>query len=47
MSCSSGMNGFIYLSSKPICPAEISSPFCDMEMIMKNRVMYVIYLKYG
>lgn len=37
------MNGYIYLSNKPICPAEISSPFCDMEMIMKNRVISVFY----
>ncbi|XP_075496514.1 5'-3' exoribonuclease 3-like isoform X2 [Primulina tabacum] len=40
---SSGMNGYIYLCNKPICPAEISSPFCDMEMIMKNRVISVFY----
>lgn len=40
---SSGMNGYIYLSNKPICPAEISSPSCDMEMIMKNRVISVFY----
>ncbi|XP_073032755.1 5'-3' exoribonuclease 3-like isoform X3 [Primulina eburnea] len=40
---SSGMNGYIYLSNKPICPADISSPFCDMEMIMKNRVISVFY----
>ncbi|KAL2542430.1 5'-3' exoribonuclease 4 [Abeliophyllum distichum] len=40
---SGGMNGYMYLSDKPICPAVISSPICDMEMIMKNKVISVFY----
>ncbi|CAA3001485.1 Hypothetical predicted protein [Olea europaea subsp. europaea] len=38
-----GMNGYVYLSDKPICPAVISSPSCDMEMIMENKVISVFY----
>ncbi|CAA2999669.1 Hypothetical predicted protein [Olea europaea subsp. europaea] len=38
-----GMNGYVYLSDKPICPAVISSPSCDMEMIMENKVTSVFY----
>ncbi|KAL3837985.1 hypothetical protein ACJIZ3_022576 [Penstemon smallii] len=40
---SAGMNGYICISDKPICPSEISSPLCDMERIMKNDVLFVFY----
>ncbi|GFQ03124.1 5'-3' exoribonuclease 4 [Phtheirospermum japonicum] len=41
---SGGMNGYIYISDKPICPAEISSPLCDMKQtIVDNKVMVVFY----
>ncbi|KAL3620004.1 hypothetical protein CASFOL_034916 [Castilleja foliolosa] len=41
---SGGMNGYIYISDKPICPAEISSPLCDMKTtILDNKVMSVFY----
>ncbi|CAI9775088.1 unnamed protein product [Fraxinus pennsylvanica] len=40
---SGGMNGYVYLSNKPICPSVISSPCCDMEMIMENKVISVFY----
>lgn len=42
MACSGGMNGYMYISDKPICPPEIPSPVHDMRTIMKNKVMYVI-----
>ncbi|KAI3457892.1 hypothetical protein Pfo_014555 [Paulownia fortunei] len=39
---SGGMNGYTYISDKLICPAEISSPLCDMKTIMNNKVVYAI-----
>ncbi|KAL0317889.1 UNVERIFIED_CONTAM: 5'-3' exoribonuclease 4 [Sesamum angustifolium] len=40
---SGGMNGYIYVSEKPICPAEISSPLCEMTTIKENKVAFVFY----
>uniref|UniRef100_A0A5B6YP14 Uncharacterized protein n=1 Tax=Davidia involucrata TaxID=16924 RepID=A0A5B6YP14_DAVIN len=40
---SDGMNGYIYISNKPVCPVEIYSPIEDMEMIAKNKVVSVFY----
>ncbi|KAK9272050.1 hypothetical protein L1049_002419 [Liquidambar formosana] len=40
---SGGMNGYIYISDKPVWPVEIYSPIEDMEMIMKNEVISVFY----
>ncbi|KAL0321659.1 UNVERIFIED_CONTAM: 5'-3' exoribonuclease 4 [Sesamum calycinum] len=40
---SGGMNGYIYVSEKPICPAEISSPLCEMTTIKENKVVFVFY----
>ncbi|KAL0299792.1 UNVERIFIED_CONTAM: 5'-3' exoribonuclease 4 [Sesamum radiatum] len=43
MPSSGGMNGYIYVSEKPICPAEISSPLCEMTTIKENKVVFVFY----
>lgn len=40
LSCSDGMNGFIYITDKPVSPMEIFSPVDDMEIITNNKVMY-------
>ncbi|KAL0304530.1 UNVERIFIED_CONTAM: 5'-3' exoribonuclease 3 [Sesamum radiatum] len=40
---SGGMNGYIYISEKPICPAEISSPLREMTTIKENKVVFVFY----
>ncbi|CAL5367870.1 unnamed protein product [Camellia sinensis] len=40
---SGGMNGYIYISDKPVCPLEINPPIGDMVMIMKNEVLSVFY----
>ncbi|GMP65073.1 hypothetical protein CsSME_00026036 [Camellia sinensis var. sinensis] len=37
-----GMNGYIYISDKPVCPLEIN-PLGDMPMIIKNEVLSVFY----
>ncbi|KAA8533497.1 hypothetical protein F0562_031069 [Nyssa sinensis] len=40
---SGGMNGYMYISDKPVCPVEIYSPIDDMESIAKNKVISVFY----
>ncbi|XP_043701517.1 5'-3' exoribonuclease 4-like [Telopea speciosissima] len=40
---SNGMNGYIYISDKPVLPPEIYSPIEDMEMITKNETIFVFY----
>ncbi|KAJ4951214.1 hypothetical protein NE237_028046 [Protea cynaroides] len=40
---SNGMNGYIYISDKPVLPLEIYSPIEDMEMITKNETISVCY----
>ncbi|XP_052204004.1 5'-3' exoribonuclease 3-like isoform X2 [Diospyros lotus] len=40
---SGGMNGFMYISDKPVCPLEIESPISDMAMIIKNKIVSVFY----
>nr|GMD07656.1 5'-3' exoribonuclease 4-like [Ipomoea batatas] len=37
---SHGMNGYMYISDKPVCPIEIPSPIDGMDMIRDNKVMY-------
>ncbi|CAK9142269.1 unnamed protein product [Ilex paraguariensis] len=37
------MNGYMYISDKPVCLPEIYSPMVDMEMITKNEVLSVLY----
>lgn len=41
---SDGMNGYVYISDKPICPPEIPSPLHDMKTITSNKVLYVFPL---
>ena len=39
------MNGYVYISDKPLCSLEIAAPISDMAVILKNEVMYVsVYL---
>ncbi|XP_047316327.1 5'-3' exoribonuclease 4-like [Impatiens glandulifera] len=40
---SGGMNGYMYISEKPVCPVEIPSPFTGMELITGNKVISVYY----
>ncbi|KAK9145211.1 hypothetical protein Sjap_005114 [Stephania japonica] len=40
---SGGMNGYMYISDKPACSAEVSSPIKDMKMITRNKVISVLY----
>ncbi|XP_057800630.1 5'-3' exoribonuclease 3-like isoform X2 [Salvia miltiorrhiza] len=40
---SDGMNGYVYISDKPICPPEILSPLHDMKIITTNKVLLVFY----
>ncbi|KAL1547333.1 5'-3' exoribonuclease 3-like [Salvia divinorum] len=40
---SDGMNGYVYISDKPICPPEIPSPLHDMKTITPNKVLLVFY----
>ncbi|KAI7987743.1 5'-3' exoribonuclease 4 [Camellia lanceoleosa] len=40
---SGGINGYIYISDKPVCPLEINPPIGDTAMIMKNEVLSVFY----
>lgn len=35
------MNGYMYISDKPVQPVEIFSPIEDMEIISNNEVLYV------
>ncbi|KAI5657446.1 hypothetical protein M9H77_26239 [Catharanthus roseus] len=40
---SDGMNGYMYISDKPVYPAEILSPLDGMESITRNKVLSVFY----
>ncbi|XP_075096035.1 5'-3' exoribonuclease 4 isoform X4 [Nicotiana tabacum] len=40
---SHGMNGFIYLSDKPVCRVEVYPPVEDMDVITDNKVISVFY----
>eukprot|EP00262_Sarcandra_glabra_P002137 TRINITY_DN12394_c0_g3_i1.p1 TRINITY_DN12394_c0_g3~~TRINITY_DN12394_c0_g3_i1.p1 ORF type:complete len:874 (-),score=163.74 TRINITY_DN12394_c0_g3_i1:221-2842(-) len=40
---SGGMNGYMYISNKTVCPTEICSPFAYMDNITKNKVISVFY----
>ncbi|KAK9156159.1 hypothetical protein Sjap_003639 [Stephania japonica] len=40
---SGGMNGYMYISDKPACSAEVSSPIKDTKMITRNKVISVLY----
>ncbi|KAH6774874.1 exoribonuclease 4 [Perilla frutescens var. hirtella] len=40
---SGGMNGYMYISDKPICPQEIPSLSHAMKTITKNKVLVVFY----
>nr|GMC69717.1 5'-3' exoribonuclease 3 [Ipomoea batatas] len=40
---SHGMNGYMYISDKPVCPIEIPSPINGMDMIRDNKVICVFY----
>ncbi|XP_030933296.1 5'-3' exoribonuclease 4-like isoform X2 [Quercus lobata] len=40
---SDGMNGYMYISDKPVQPVEILSPIEDMEIISNNEVLSVFF----
>ncbi|XP_057463271.1 5'-3' exoribonuclease 3-like isoform X1 [Actinidia eriantha] len=40
---SAGMNGYVYISDKPLCSLEIDAPINDMAVILKNEVVSVFY----
>ncbi|KAL6320208.1 hypothetical protein AAG906_004717 [Vitis piasezkii] len=40
---SGGMNGYMYISDRPVWPAEFYSPIEDMEMIAQNKVISIFY----
>ncbi|KAL8538310.1 hypothetical protein ACS0TY_000334 [Phlomoides rotata] len=40
---SGGMNGYIYISDKPVCPPVVPSPLPDMKTINNNTVLSVFY----
>ncbi|XAR52103.1 hypothetical protein NMG60_11020005 [Bertholletia excelsa] len=40
---SGGMNGYMYISDKPVSPPEIDPPIDDLAIIMKNKVLSVFY----
>ncbi|GFZ15990.1 5'-3' exoribonuclease 3 [Actinidia rufa] len=40
---SAGMNGYVYISDKPLCSLEIDAPISDMAVILKNEVISVFY----
>ncbi|XP_042484661.1 5'-3' exoribonuclease 3-like [Macadamia integrifolia] len=40
---SNGMNGYIYITDKPVLPLEIYSPIEDMEIITKHETISVFY----
>ncbi|KAF9626382.1 hypothetical protein IFM89_033201 [Coptis chinensis] len=40
---SGGMNGFLYISDKPVWPLEVCSSINDMEKIAMNKVISVFY----
>ncbi|KAK9993922.1 hypothetical protein SO802_023625 [Lithocarpus litseifolius] len=40
---SDGMNGYMYISDKPVQPVEIFSPIEDMEIISNNEVLSVFF----
>ncbi|XP_062100356.1 5'-3' exoribonuclease 4-like [Humulus lupulus] len=40
---SGGMNGYIFVSNRPVQPAQIDSPISGMDMIADNKVLSVFY----
>ncbi|KAL3521740.1 hypothetical protein ACH5RR_019889 [Cinchona calisaya] len=40
---SDGMNGYMYISDRPVCPVDIYSPIDDMELITNNEVVSIFY----
>ncbi|XP_062093761.1 5'-3' exoribonuclease 4-like [Humulus lupulus] len=37
------MNGYIFVSNRPVQPAQIDSPISGMDMIADNKVLSVFY----
>lgn len=44
LSCSGGMNGYMFISDKPVLPKQIDSPIDGMQMIANNEVLYVNFV---
>lgn len=40
---SGGMNGYVYIADKPVCPPEIPTPLPGMKTITENKVLVVFY----